>query len=135
MIRPQRIRLAQLYTGGVGAEIVRRCVGHPQFELVAVLVHSDDKTGRDSGTLVGGEPNGIVTTQRIDDVLAARPDAVVYSGMQWDVDLFARLLRGSERLHRSRRVLPPGFARVRAARRRGSCGERRRSPRVATSPG
>ena len=87
------IRFAQLYTGGVGAEIVRRCAGHPQLELVAVLVHADDKAGKDSGTLVGADANGIVTTQSIDDVLAARPDAVIYSGMQWDVELFARLLR------------------------------------------
>ena len=34
------IRLAQLYTGGVGSEIVRRCAGHPQLELVAVMVHA-----------------------------------------------------------------------------------------------
>jgi 2,4-diaminopentanoate dehydrogenase len=87
------IRLAQLYTGGVGSEIVRRLAGHPGLELVAVLVHSDAKAGRDSGELVGGKPNGITTTQSIDDVLAARPDAAIYSGMAWDVDLFDRLLR------------------------------------------
>jgi hypothetical protein len=88
------IRLAQLYTGGVGSEIVRRLAGgHPQLELVAVLVHSDGKAGLDSGTLVGAEPNGVVTTQSIDDVLAARPDAAIYSGMRWDVDLIERLLR------------------------------------------
>lgn len=87
------IRLAQLYTGGVGAEIVRRCAGHPELDLVAVLVHAEDKSGRDAGELVGSDPNGILTTRSIDDVVAARPDAAIYSGMQWDVELFARLLR------------------------------------------
>jgi 4-hydroxy-tetrahydrodipicolinate reductase len=87
------IRLAQLYTGGVGSEIIRRLAGHPQLELVAVLVHSDDKAGVDSGTLVGTEPNGIVTTQSIENVLADRPDAAIYSGMLWDADLIAGLLR------------------------------------------
>jgi 2,4-diaminopentanoate dehydrogenase len=87
------IRLAQLYTGGVGSEIVRRCAGHPELELVAVLVHADDKAGRDSGTLVGGAANGVVTTQSVDDVLATRPDVAIYSGMLWDVDLITRLLR------------------------------------------
>ncbi len=87
------IRLAQLYTGGVGSEIVRRCAGHRELELVAVLVHSDDKVGKDAGTLVGGDANGIVTTQSVDDVLATRPDVAVYSGMLWDVDLITRLLR------------------------------------------
>ena len=87
------IRLAQLYTGGVGSEIVRRCAGHPHLDLVAVLVHSDDKAGVDSGTLVGAEPNGVVTTQNLDDVLAARPDAAIHSGMLWDVELITTLLR------------------------------------------
>jgi 4-hydroxy-tetrahydrodipicolinate reductase len=87
------IRLAQLYTGGVGSEIVRRLAGHRELELVAVLVHSEEKEGLDSGTLVGAAPNGIVTTRNVDDVLAARPDAAIYSGMLWDVDLIARLLR------------------------------------------
>jgi 4-hydroxy-tetrahydrodipicolinate reductase len=87
------IRLAQLYTGGVGSEIIRRLGAHPQLELVAVLVHADAKAGRDSGELVGAAPNGITTTQSIDDIIAARPDAAIYSGMAWDVELFDRLLR------------------------------------------
>lgn len=87
------IRLAQLYTGGVGSQIVRRLPGHPQLELVAVLVHADEKAGRDSGELVGAAANGITTTQSIDDVIAARPEAAIYSGMAWDVTLFERLLR------------------------------------------
>jgi hypothetical protein len=117
------IRVAQLYTGGVGAEIVRRCAGHPQLDLVAVLVHSDDKVGVDAGTLVGGEANGIVTTQSIDDVLAARPDAAIYSGMQWDVELFARLLRAGVNVYTGLGgyYLPgsPEFAPLDAAGREG----------------
>jgi 4-hydroxy-tetrahydrodipicolinate reductase len=87
------IRLAQLYTGGVGSEIVRRCAGHPELELVAVMVHTDEKAGRDSGELVGAAANGIVTTQRLDDVLAAKPDAAIHSGLTFDLDLVTALLR------------------------------------------
>jgi 4-hydroxy-tetrahydrodipicolinate reductase len=87
------IRLAQLYTGGVGSEIVRRCAGHPQLELVAVMVHSDEKEGRDAGELVGAVPNGIVTTQRLDDVLATKPDAAIHSGLTFDLELITALLR------------------------------------------
>ena len=87
------IRLAQLYTGGVGSEIVRRLDGHRSLELVAVLVHAEEKVGIDAGELVGGTANGIVTTQSVADVLAARPNAAIYSGMRWDVELIARLLR------------------------------------------
>lgn len=87
------IRLAQLYTGGVGSEIIRRLAGHPQIELVAVLVHAPAKAGKDSGLLVGAEANGVVTTLSLDEVLAARPDAAIYSGFHPDFELAARLLR------------------------------------------
>ncbi len=92
MSRP-KIRVAQLYTGGVGSEIVRRCAGHPELELVAVMVHADDKAGRDSGELVGAAANGIVTTQSLDDVLATKPDAAIHSGLLFDLDLITTLLR------------------------------------------
>jgi 4-hydroxy-tetrahydrodipicolinate reductase len=117
------IRLAQLYTGGVGSEIVRRLAGHRELELVAVLVHSADKAGRDAGELVGGEPNGIVTTQRVDDLIAARPEAAIYSGMLWDVDLIERLLRAGVNVYTGMGgyYLPgqPEFERLEAAGRQG----------------
>ncbi len=90
--RPGMIRVAQLYTGGVGSEIVRRLAGHPQLELVGVLVHSAEKTGRDSGELVGVAPNGITTTQDVDEIIALGPDAAIHSGMLWDHELIGRLL-------------------------------------------
>ena len=92
MSRP-KIKVAQLYTGGVGSEIVRRCAGHPELELVAVMVHADDKAGRDSGELVGAAANGVVTTQSLDDVLATKPDAAIHSGLTFDLDLITALLR------------------------------------------
>ena len=86
------IRVAQLYTGGVGAEIVRRLEGHPLLELAAVLVHSDAKAGIDSGELVGAARNGVITTLDVDEIIACAPDAAIYSGMLWDHVLIGRLL-------------------------------------------
>jgi hypothetical protein len=86
------IRVAQLYTGGIGSEIVRRMAGHPQMELVAVLVHSSEKAGLDAGELVGASPNGVITTQDLDEVIASDPDAAIYSGMLWDHEMIGRLL-------------------------------------------
>lgn len=118
------IRLAQLYTGGVGSEIVRRCTGSRTFELVAVLVHSPDKAGRDSGTLVGGAANGVLTTTSINDILAQRPDAAIYSGMLWDVDMITRLLRGGVNVYTGMGgwYLPgaPDFAVIDSAARQGN---------------
>jgi 4-hydroxy-tetrahydrodipicolinate reductase len=117
------IRLAQLYTGGVGAEIVRRLDGHPRLELVAVLVHSDSKAGRDSGELVGARSNGIITTQSVDEIIAARPDAAIYSGPHWDVPFLARLLRAGINVYTGMGgyYLPgqPEFAEIDAAGREG----------------
>ena len=87
------IRLAQLFTGNVGCEVIRRVGGHRELELVAVLVHSGDKAGLDSGSLAGAPPNGVVTTTSVDDVVAAEPDAAIFAGVGVDIDLFARLLR------------------------------------------
>ncbi len=86
------IRVAQCYTGGVGSEIIRRLVDHPHMELVGVLVHSDDKAGRDSGKLVGAAPNGIVTTRNLDDIIALHPDAAIWSGLLFDTESMAQLL-------------------------------------------
>src|SRR5215472_13055839 len=91
MLAPM-IRLVQLYTGGVGSEIIRRLAGHPQLELVGVLVHGAHKAGCDAGTLVGMDSTGIITTQSVDEIVKLAPDAAIYSGMRWDVDLIGRLL-------------------------------------------
>jgi len=118
------IRVAQLYTGGVGSEIVRRLAGHRELQLVAVLVHSGDKAGVDSGLLVGGAANGITTTQRLEDILAARPHAAVYSGMLWDVEMIASLLAAGVNVYTGMGgyYLPgqPEFATLDAAGRAGN---------------
>lgn len=85
-------RVVQCYTGGVGAEIVRRLAVHPNLELVGVLVHSEDKEGRDAGEVVGIEPLGIQTTRSLDDILALKPDAAVWSAQGYDPASIARLL-------------------------------------------
>lgn len=87
-----KYRVAQCYTGPVGAEVVRRLAGHPLMELVGVLVHFPDKIGKDSGELVGAAPNGIVTTGSLDDIIALKPDGVIWSGLINDLDAYERLL-------------------------------------------
>jgi 4-hydroxy-tetrahydrodipicolinate reductase len=118
------IRVAQLFTGNIGREIIRRLAGHPELELCAVLVHSPGKVGIDSGTLSGAAPNGVVTTASLDDVIAARPDAAIYSGMPWDNENFARLLRAGINVYTSTGLFygpgQPEFPLLDAAGREGS---------------
>ena len=87
-----RLRVAQCYTGPIGAEIIRRLHDHPLLELVGVLVHFPEKVGRDSGELVGAAPNGIITTDSLDEIVGLAPDAVIWSGLLYDVDAFERIL-------------------------------------------
>ena len=86
------LRIAQWATGLVGAAAARKVLEHPDFELVACFAHGADKVGRDVGDLVGTSATGVRATNRIEDVIAARPDCVLYMPLVWDVEAMARLL-------------------------------------------
>ena len=94
-----RIRIAQAFTGPVGSEIVRRLSSHPAMELVGVLVHAAEKDGRDAGEVAGGAPNGIQTTRSLDAILALKPDGIIWSGLEYDVPAFARILAAGINLY------------------------------------
>jgi hypothetical protein len=94
-----KIRVAQAYTGPIGSEIVRRLAGHPQMELVGVLVHSEDKAGRDSGEVAGAAPNGIRTTRALDDLIALNPDGIFWSGSEFDMPAYVRILEAGINLY------------------------------------
>jgi len=94
-----RYRVAQCYTGAIGSEIVRRLAGHPSLELVGVLVHDSAKAGRDAGELAGAAPNGIIATDSLDDIIALRPDGVIWSGKTYDVEAYAKLLAAGINLY------------------------------------
>jgi hypothetical protein len=72
-------------------------IDHPDLELVGVYVYDARKRGVDAGTLARRPATGVVATDRIEDVLALRPDVVLhmsritqpYSAQNGDV---ARLL-------------------------------------------
>lgn len=67
-------------TGNVGRLAIRAVEAHPALKLAAVIVHNPEKVGRDAGEL--GEldyETGVLATDDIAAVLAARPQAVVYA--------------------------------------------------------
>ncbi|AWH96825.1 diacylglycerol kinase [Dietzia psychralcaliphila] len=76
------IRVAQIATGNAGAIALRQLIEDPRFELVGVWVHSAAKAGRDAGELAGLEvTTGVTATTSSADIIAARPDCVVYCAM------------------------------------------------------
>jgi hypothetical protein len=72
-------KVIQWSTGNVGAHAVRGIVAHPDLELAGLIVHSEDKAGRDAGELVGIDPVGVVATTDVDAALALDADAVCYT--------------------------------------------------------
>jgi hypothetical protein len=88
----KRYRVAQWGTGHSGMPALRALIEHPTFELVGVRVYSDQKAGNDAGELCGMAPTGVIATTSIDDIIAARPDCVVYMPVGPDFDDIYRLL-------------------------------------------
>ena len=66
-------------TGGVGSIAIDAIRRRPDLELVGVWVHSADKVGRDAGELAGGDPIGVTATSDADNLIALKPDCVVYA--------------------------------------------------------
>lgn len=96
----ERYRIAQWGTGHTGLNSLRSIIEHPEFDLVGVRVYSDDKVGRDAGELCGIEPTGIVATRDIGEILAARPDCVMYMPLldHHSIDDMCRILEAGSNI-------------------------------------
>ena len=46
-------RVVVCYTGGVGSQVIRLLADDPAFQVAGVLVHHEEKEGRDAGDLAG----------------------------------------------------------------------------------
>ena len=84
--------MVQWTTGNVGRESVKAVVANPNLELVGCFAWSGDKVGVDAGTLVGIDPVGVKATNDVDQLLALKPDCVVYNPMFPSVDELERIL-------------------------------------------
>lgn len=72
------LRVAQWATGTVGAAAMRAVIDHPEMTLVGAKVYSEAKDGADIGTLCGRPPLGIRATRSRDEIIALKPDCVLY---------------------------------------------------------
>ena len=88
----KRYRVAQWGTGHSGMAALRALIQHPDFDLVGVKVYSENKAGRDAGELCDLGPTGVIATRDVDDIIAAKPDCVVYMPVTYDIDDICRLL-------------------------------------------
>jgi hypothetical protein len=74
----QSYRVAHYGTGDTGSQALRGIIARPEFELVAHLVHSPEKVGRDSGDIAGVPPVGVRATDSLDEFLSVDADCVAY---------------------------------------------------------
>ncbi len=96
----QKYRVAQWGTGHTGMHTLRKLIEHPHYDLVGAYVYSEEKAGRDAGELSGGEPIGVIATREIDDIIAAKPDCVLYMPMldHESIDDMCRLLESGSNI-------------------------------------
>ncbi len=87
-----RFSVVQWATGNIGTRSLRAVIEHPGLDLVGLYVYSEDKAGRDAGELCGTAPTGVVATRDVEEILALRPDCVLYMADRVDVDALCRLL-------------------------------------------
>jgi 4-hydroxy-tetrahydrodipicolinate reductase len=118
----QRYRVAQWATGNVGSRCLSAIIDHPRFDLVGVRVYAEAKAGRDAGALCGRPPTGVTATRDIDEIIAARPDCVIYTPHEADFDDVCRLLEAGINISTSRmefnyrgRMAPDLLARIETA--------------------
>jgi len=74
-----RTRVIQWATGAMGKTLLRAIIDHPDMELAGLFVYSEEKAGRDAGTIARRPATGILATRKIDDILAADADVVVHA--------------------------------------------------------
>jgi hypothetical protein len=89
-------RIIQWMTGDVGQVGIRHFADNPVFELVGVLVHSEDKVGKDAGEIAGIAPVGVVATDDLEAAVAMEADCVFYTPIIMDVATVCRLLRSGK---------------------------------------
>ncbi|GBG39252.1 NAD(P)H-dependent amine dehydrogenase family protein [Mycobacterium montefiorense] len=86
-------RVVQWTTGNVGKSSVKAIAANQELELVGCYAWSPEKAGRDVGELCGLGPLNVKATNDIEELLALKPDCVVYNPMFADVDELVRILR------------------------------------------
>jgi 2,4-diaminopentanoate dehydrogenase len=126
VIGRRRYRVVQWATGNKGMRSLRAAIESPDLELVGLYVYSDAKEGVDAGELCGLAPTGVIATRDIEEILALKPDCVLYMANQAEIDVICRLLESAanvvttrEEFHRPDSMDPNVRERVEAACRRG----------------
>jgi 2,4-diaminopentanoate dehydrogenase len=104
-------RVVQWATGNIGLRSLRAVIEHPKLSLVGLYVSSDAKAGRDAGELCGLGSSGVTATRSVDEIIALKPDCVLYMQQGYSVDDLCRLLASGANVitTRSEFLYPPSM--------------------------
>lgn len=121
------LRIVQWATGTVGSLAMRAIIDHPDMELVGVRVYSEAKEGKDAGDLCGYPATGVKATRSIDDIVALKPDCVIYMPETTNLDDVCTLLESGINISSTRieffnpgMIDPADRERIEAACRKGN---------------
>src|SRR4051794_9321162 len=98
------LRVVQWATGGVGIAAIKGILEHPELELAGCWVHSEAKSGKDVGDLIGTGALGVTATNDVEAILALDADAVIYAPLLPNPDEVTALLRSGKNV-----VTPVGW--------------------------
>ena len=98
------LRVVQWATGGVGVAAIKGILEHPELELAGCWVHSETKSGKDVGEIIGIDPLGVTATNDVDAILALDADAVIYAPLMARPDEMTALLRSGKNV-----ITPTGW--------------------------
>jgi 2,4-diaminopentanoate dehydrogenase len=119
----KRYRVVQWATGNVGSRALRRAIEHPQLDVVGVWVHGAGKVGKDAGELAGVAPIGVKAVNSLDEVLALKPDCVLYMPHVFNADEVCKILESGANVVSTRMELqnPAAYDPAMAARVEAAC--------------
>ena len=86
------LRVVQWATGNIGTRSLRAVIGHPELELAGVYVTFPAKAGKDACDLCGSPATGVLATNSVEEILALKPDCVLYMPAACDFDEVCRIL-------------------------------------------
>jgi 2,4-diaminopentanoate dehydrogenase len=104
-MKPTPLRVIQWTTGIVGGAALRAILDDSRLELVGVYGHSPEKVGQDAGVIAGRDPNGVLVTNDIEELLARRADCVVYMPHWPDLSVLDRILRSGSNVVTTARLV------------------------------
>ena len=104
MNSPDKLRVIQWATGGVGKAAIACVLNHPELELAGCWVHSADKNGLDVGEILGTGALGVAATSSRDELLALDADCVMYSPLVPNDEEVVAILRSGKNV-----VTPVGW--------------------------